>query len=487
MIGAVARYDLVIIGAGSGGIPAAQVAAAFGLRVALVERARVGGDCLWTGCVPSKALLAAARQAQAMRQAGHFGLPAVTPEIDSAAVWDYLRGVRAGIAASDDNPDRLRHRGIDVIEGEASVAGAHEVVVRGGAGVESRLPTGVVLVCTGSRPAEPPIEGLAAAGYLTNESVFELERAPDSVVIVGGGPVGTELAQALVRLGVRVTLVQRGRRILARDEPRLAERLERRLIAEGVEVVTGVEIHRVTVEEGHKVAHGALHDQGEEAGAFPAAEVVVACGRLPNVEALGLDVAGVEVGPLGIRVDEHGRTNVGRIYAAGDVTGHPSFTHAAAHDAVAVVRDAFFPGRGRRARLVPWCTFTDPELAHVGLTEADARAQFGKGVRAWRFDLAGTDRARTDGVADAEMVAITDGSRRLVGAHILAPHAGDMIGELVLAIDRELRIDDLAAVVHVYPTLATGVQQLAARAEIARWRGRRWLTWPARLAGRWAR
>ncbi|MGH9244725.1 MAG: dihydrolipoyl dehydrogenase family protein [Acidimicrobiales bacterium] len=471
------RYDLVIVGAGSGGIVAARVAAAFGIRVALVERGRIGGECLWTGCVPSKALVAAARVTNTIRTADRLGLAGGRPDIDTAEVWKRVRAVQEEIASVDDDPDKLRAAGIDVVFGGAALSGRHEVTVTDfGTGTgDERLVGGVILLCTGSRPAEPAIEGLADAGYLTHETVFELARPPDSLVIVGGGSVGVELAQALRRLGVRATLLEREPRILPDEEPGLADRLERRLAAEGVEVVAGADVRRVTVEEGHKVVHARIDDDGEDA-AFPAAEVLVAAGRRANVDGLGLETVGVEVGPLGITVDDRGRTNVPGIYAAGDVTGPPRFTHAAAHDAVAAVRDAFLPGRGRRASLVPRCTFTDPELAGVGMTEAEARDVFGRGVGTWRSDLARTDRARTDAVADCEVVLVTDESRRLVGAHLLAPHAGEMIGELALAVDRELHIDDLARLVHVYPTLSIGIHELATRVALRRWRRMRWLS-----------
>jgi pyruvate/2-oxoglutarate dehydrogenase complex dihydrolipoamide dehydrogenase (E3) component len=288
-------------------------------------------------------------------------------------------------------------------------------------------------------------------------------------VMLGGGPICVELAQALARLGTRVTILQRGPRLLPREEPELAERLTAALRAERVQIVTDVAADRVSVAaDATKTVHA-----GE--ASWTATELFVGTGRTPNVEDLGLEECGVKLGASGVAVDAALRTSVRSIYAAGDVAGRHHFTHAAGYEAARAVRNMFLPGTSRGAYLVPWCTFTDPELAHAGLTEAQARAEHGAAaVRVWRHDLAHSDRARTDSAQDGELRIVT-AKGRIVGAHVLAPAAGELIGELALAIDRKLKLADLASVVHVYPTIALAIQQLAAEASYEKAERMRWL------------
>ena len=457
------RYDLLIIGMGSAGMVAAEFAATLGVKVAVAERSRPGGDCLWTGCVPSKALLASARAAHTIRHAAAYGLEAVGPGADTDRVWTRLKAIQAQIAATDDSPDRFAALGVDVLAGAARLTSA--TTVRVGEPHTTRY----VLLATGSRPALPPIEGLADAGPLTSETIFALDQAPRSIVMIGGGPICVELAQALARLGVRVTMLQRGPRVLPREEPELAERLAAILRRERVQIVTDAEVDRVTVAaDGTATVHA-----GERS--WTAAEIFVGAGRSPNVDGLGLEDCGVKLGAQGVAVDASLRTSVKSIYAAGDVAGRHHFTHAAGYEAARAVRNMFLPGTSRGDYLVPWCTFTDPELAHAGLTEAQARAQHGDGaVAVWRQDLAHSDRARTDSGDDGE-VRIVTAKGRIVGAHVLAPAAGELIGELALAIDRGLKLADLANVVHVYPTIALAIQQIAAQASYAKAQRLRWL------------
>ncbi len=463
------RYDLVIVGMGSGGLVAGEFAASLGLRVAAVERSRVGGDCLWTGCVPSKALLASARTAHHLRTADRFGMKAVEPEIDLAAVWRRIRAIQEEIAETDDNPARYEAMGMEMIRGEARLTGPNAVAVGGRV-----LQTRRILVCTGSRPATPQVPGLEDAGFLTSENVFELESPPRSVVMVGGGPIGVELAQALNRLGIGVTLLQKGDRLLPREEPELAELLRGILEGEGVDVRLGAEISRVAREGELKVVESS---NGER---FRAEEILVATGRTPATDGLGLEEAGVAVGPRGIEVDGRMRTNVSSVYAVGDVAGRYHFTHSAGHEGAMAVRDMFFPGRGRVSDLVPWTTFTDPELAHVGLTAAEARERHGaEKVAVERADLSHSDRARADGTSEGRIMLVT-ARDKLVGAHILAPAAGELIHEPALAIRQGMKLRDLASLIHVYPTMATSINLLAAEAAYRHARRFGWLT---RLAG----
>jgi pyruvate/2-oxoglutarate dehydrogenase complex dihydrolipoamide dehydrogenase (E3) component len=460
------RYDLVIIGMGSGGMVAAEFATAIGVRVAVVERDRVGGDCLWTGCVPSKALLASAKAAHTMRHADRYGLPPIDPDIDTQAVWDRIRAVQASIAATDDNAERFEALGVDVVFGQAHMNGPHEVLVDG----VRRLVAKHVLVCTGSRPAEPDVEGLRHAGYLTSENVFRLVRAPKSIVVIGGGPIAVELAQAFARLGVAITVLQKGPGILPRDEPSLVETLTAMLVADGVDLRTDVMTERVTVEPGAPGEPATKVVHGTEAGrptTWRAEELLVAVGRRPNLEDLGLDALGVETGPKGVTVDERMRTSVPSVYAVGDVAGRRLFTHSAGYEAVRAVRDMFFPGKGKADEMVPWCTFTDPELAHAGLTPTEASERHGDDVAVWRSGLDHSDRARAESATEGAIVLVTV-KDRLVGAHVLAPAAGELIHELALAIREEMKLASLAGMVHVYPTLATTVGQLAAQAAFAK-------------------
>jgi pyruvate/2-oxoglutarate dehydrogenase complex dihydrolipoamide dehydrogenase (E3) component len=463
------RYDLVIIGMGSGGMVGAEFAATIGLRVAVIERGRIGGDCLWTGCVPSKALLASAKAAHTMRVADKYGLPSIDPiEIDTSLVWKRIRSIQQDLAGTDDDPARFEAMGIEIIAGQARIAGPNTVEL---VGQDRTLETRFILLCTGSRPLTPAIEGLKEAGFLTSESVFEIERAPTSVVMIGGGPIAVEMAQGFTRLGIRTTVLQRGPGILPRDEPDLVATLTGLLRAEGVDLRVNVETERVAVAEGRKIVFGA--ENGEPAR-WDAEELLVAAGRRPNIEGLGLDEVGVKVGRRGIEVDERMRTSVPSIYAAGDVAGRFLFTHSAAYEAVRAVRDAFYPGKGKVTDFVPWCTFTDPELAHAGLTVAEAEIKHGDDVEVYRMELSHSDRARADGASEGCIIVVT-AKGKLVGAHILAPSAGEMIHELALAINEGMKLAEVASLIHVYPTLSTGIGQLAGEAAFEGAKRLRWL------------
>ncbi len=462
------RYDLVIVGMGSGGMVGAEFASTIGLRVAVVERARVGGDCLWTGCVPSKALLASAKAAHTMRTAPRYGLPAVDFEIDTSLVWARIRAVQAEVATTDDSPDRYAAMGIEIIPGQARIVGPNTVEILG---EERRLETRVILICTGSHPAVPEIEGLKEAGFLTSENVFDIDRAPRSVIMIGGGPIAIEMAQAFSRLGIVITVLQKDAGILPRDEADLVAVLARTLRDEGVDLRLNVETERIAVADGRKIVFGA--EAGEPAR-WEAEELLVAVGRRPNVEGLGLEEVGVKVGRRGIEVDERMRTSVPSIYAAGDVAGRFLFTHSAAYEAVRAVRDAFYPGKGKVTDFVPWCTFTDPELAHAGLTVAEAETRHGDDVEVWRMELAHSDRARAESASEGAIVVVT-AKGRVVGAHILAPSAGEMIHELAVAIHEGMKLAELAGLIHVYPTLSTGIGQLAGEAAFEGAKRLRWL------------
>jgi pyruvate/2-oxoglutarate dehydrogenase complex dihydrolipoamide dehydrogenase (E3) component len=463
-------FDLVVIGTGSGGAVAAEFAAdVLGVRVAAVEREAVGGDRLWSGSVPSKALLASAGVAHVTRHGSPFGVEVPAPRIDLPAVWERVRQVRTEMADRFVGPTRLAELGVELVRGTATVTGAREVTVEGPDG-RRVLRTRYVLVATGSRPAIPELDGLEELGgpaaldptrAITTDSLFELEQPPASVVMIGGGPVGVELAQTLARLGVPTTVVEAAPRLLPREEPDLSERLTEILRRDGVVVRLGAAATSLRVEgsTGDPSRVTVTTAAGES---ISAAGVLLATGRVPSVEGLGLERFGIHVGPSGVPVDGRNRTIVPNVYVVGDAAaGRPRFAHAAATDAVLAVRDMFLPGRGRATPLVPWCTFTDPELGHAGMTASEARQRFGdRAVTVHRRDLSANERAVAEGRTDGAMLVVTVRDR-IVGAHVLAPHAGELVNEFALAIRLGLRLRDLADMVHVSPTYSSTIARLA--------------------------
>ncbi len=451
-----ARYDLVIVGMGSAGMTAAEFAATLPIKVCAIERDRVGGDCLWTGCVPSKALLASAKAAHTMRHADRYGLAAVEPEVDRARVWERVRAVQAQLAATTDAPEHFTAKGIELRFGEATLTSPGTIAI-GGEELEARH----ILLCTGGRPAVPPIPGLEEAGYETSESLFELTDPPASIVVIGGGPIAIELAQAFARLGMAVTVLQDMPGILPREEPELVALLTARLREEGVDLQLGTRAERVELApDGTRVVHAG----GRE---FRAEAILVATGRAPNVEGIGLEALGIDVGKPGVSVDDGQRTTARSVWAAGDVSGGYLFTHAAGFEAARAVRNMVFPGTADDEPLVPWATFTDPELAHVGMTSAEAIEAFGADdVEVRRHDLQDSDRARAES-ADLGRIVVVTHKGRIVGGHALAPSAGELVHELALAITEKKKLADLAGLVHVYPTISLGIQQLAAQAAYA--------------------
>jgi pyruvate/2-oxoglutarate dehydrogenase complex dihydrolipoamide dehydrogenase (E3) component len=450
-----ARYNLVVLGAGTAGLVAAAGAAGLGARVALVERHLLGGDCLNYGCVPSKALIRAARAAHDAAGAGAFGVR-VTPGggADFAAVMERVRRVRAGIARHDAVARLAGTYGVDVFLGEGRFCAPDCIAVEG-----RRLRFAKAVIATGARALRPPIPGLEAAGFLTNETVFSLTALPARLGVVGGGPLGCELAQAFRRLGSAVTVVDAAPRLLPREDPDAAEILRRAFGREGIELVLGEPVAGVeTGAGGKRVLLGAA------AGgrALEVDEILIGAGRVPNVDGLGLELAGVAFDRTGIGVDDHLRTSNRRIFAAGDVCLALKFTHTADAAARIVVRNALFGGRARVSALtVPWCTYTDPEIAHVGLHEADAAA---RGLRAESFtvDLADVDRALLDGEAEGfARLVVRRGSDRLLGATIVARHAGEMIGEVGVAMAAGVGLAKLSGVIHPYPTQAEAIRRAA--------------------------
>ncbi len=444
------EYDLIVIGAGSGGLSAAPFAAKLGARVALVEKYRPGGDCLYTGCVPSKALIKAAKVAWEMRTAAEYGLPASEPNVDLGRVTAHIQEVIQRVYQFE-SAEVLADAGVDLVIGEARFLDTHTVQA-GDRVLRGRRS----LICTGSRATIPPVPGLEESRFLTYDDVFQMQRLPEHLLVVGAGPIGMEMAQAFRRLGSRVTMFQRSRRLLTIADPDCSEALAGVLRDEGIAFHLGSTLEAVE-RTGDTVAITSGGDRIE------GDQVLVAAGRKPNVEGLDLERAGVAYGPRGVPVDQYLRTNQPHIYACGDVVGSHQFTHYAGMQGYVAVRNAMLPGHSTGVlEQVPWTIFTDPEVARVGLTEPEAREQHGSEVEVTRWPLERIDRAQTDEDRHGFIKVVHRPNGEILGAHIVAARAGEMIHEYVLAMDHSLKFGDLSSSVHVYPTYSVGNQQAAA-------------------------
>jgi pyruvate/2-oxoglutarate dehydrogenase complex dihydrolipoamide dehydrogenase (E3) component len=441
------RYDLTVIGAGSAGLVAADFAARFGARVLLIEKDRIGGDCTWTGCVPSKALLHAAGIAHQARVASDLGIRISGVEIDFPAVMSQVRQAVARVYWFE-TPEQLAKRGVTVEQGQARFLDEHTVDVAG-----RRIYSRSFVICTGARAQRPSVAGLDSVPYLTYEEVFELDQLPARLLVLGGGPVGVEMAQAFVRLGSKVTLIEREDRLLSAADPEASDVLARVLSAEGVAIET-FEVVEALAADGEIVLRSARESVVGD-------RLLVATGRRPDIEGLDLERAGVAFDERGIRVDRNLKTSKGHIYAAGDVTGSFQFTHFAGWQGYAAARNALFPGSVRGlAATVPWAVFTEPELAQVGLTEEQARGH-GTKIRVQRLPLERVDRAQTLGETDGFVKVVTSAAGRILGASIVGPSAAEVANELAVAITGGVDLEHLASTMHIYPTIGLGVQQLA--------------------------
>jgi pyruvate/2-oxoglutarate dehydrogenase complex dihydrolipoamide dehydrogenase (E3) component len=451
------RYHLVVVGAGTAGLVTAAIAASLGARVALIERHLMGGDCLNVGCVPSKAVLAAAKRVHAARAAAALGVgPAAGAEPDFGEAMRRMREIRARISPEDSAARYARDFGVHVHLGEARFTGPDRLEV---GGRELRFRRAVV--ATGARATAPPIPGLAEAGFRTNETIFELTARPARLAVIGGGPIGCELAQAFQRLGVRVHLLEVGAHVLEREDGDAAELVQRSLARDGVDLVVGCRIERVEAGGGVRRVH--LKRADGHAEALEVDEILVAVGRAPNVEGLGLEAAGVAFDlHKGALVDDRLRTSNRRIYAAGDACMAWKFTHAADAAAKIVVQNALFGGRRKLSSLVmPWCTYTDPEIAHVGLYEREAAAQ-GLELDTYLTPFAKVNRAATDGEEEGFVkVHVKKGSDRIVGATIAGSHAGELVTAVTLAMVTGQGLGAFGNVIYPYPTLAEGLKATA--------------------------
>jgi pyruvate/2-oxoglutarate dehydrogenase complex dihydrolipoamide dehydrogenase (E3) component len=435
------EYDIVIIGGGSGGLVVASAAAQLKAKVALVERDRLGGDCLWYGCVPSKSLIHASRVAYEVKNASRFGIHTNQPEIDFAKATGHVQKVIKAIEPHD-SPERFRGLGVEVIFGDGKFIDRATFEVN-----DRKLKARAFVVSTGSRPAIPPIPGLKEAGFLTNEQVFSLTERPHSLAIIGAGPIGCELGQAFSRLGSEVTIINSRDQILPKEDPEAAKVVQDQLIAEGIQILSQSRAERVEVKDGKKYLFAGKKEVIVD-------EILVSAGRVPNIESLNLEAAGVVVGKNGIQMNEKLQTTNPKIYACGDVIGGYQFTHVAGYEAVVVLTNAlFFPVSKANYRVIPWATFTDPELARVGLTEAQARERYGEDVYVLKQDFAGVDRAQAEAATHGFGKIITRGNGEILGAHLVGLSAGELIHEIVMAMSNKLKVSALTGI-HIYPTLS---------------------------------
>ncbi len=435
------EYDLVVIGGGSAGLVAASAGAQINAKVALVEKNLLGGDCLHYGCVPSKSLIHAAKIAHNVKTASQFGIYTHEPTIKLDEAMGHVKSVVDTIQIHD-SAERFEKLGVDVIFGAGQFVDEKTFEVNG-----RQLKSRSFLVATGSRPTVPPVEGLKEAGFLTNEQVFSMTERPEALAVIGAGPIGCELGQSFARLGVEVTLIASRDVIMPKEDPEAAMIVQQKMQAEGVRILCNTRAQKVTVVDGRKHVF-----TGSET--IVVDEILIATGRTPNVNALNLEAAGVVYDKQGIKVDEKLRTSNKQIYAAGDVIGGYQFTHVAGLEAGVAMQNALvLPTKKIDYRVIPWATFTDPELSRVGLTEKQARDRYGDDVFVLRQNFDGIDRALAEAAGYGFAKFITKGDGEILGAHIVGPHAGELIHEAVIAMSQNLKVSALQCI-HVYPTLS---------------------------------
>lgn len=441
-------YNVVVIGAGTAGLVTAAGTAGLGGRVALIERGKMGGDCLNFGCVPSKALISSARVLHTIHRAGDWGIAAATEETDFARVFERMRERQAKIAPHD-SQERFESLGVEVFRGEARFVSPRAVEVNG-----CTLRAAHFVIATGTRPAIPTIDGLERVRYFTNQTIFDdLETLPRGLLVLGGGPIGCELAQTFARFGSRVTLVQRGPRLLPKEDEDVSAFARELLEKESVHVITNAELTRV---EPRADGFSATIRRGKTASDEEFDTLLIAAGRAPNVESLNLAAAGLDSSKHGVDVNNYLQTSQSHIYAAGDVTGRHLFTHVADYQARIVVRNILMPLQLLRQKAaystVPWCTFLDPEIARVGLGEDEARKR-GIAYDLFEQEMAAVDRAVVENAtAGRAKVIVRRGSDRILGATIIAEHAGDPLQPIVLAMRCGLGLGKIASTIHPYPT-----------------------------------
>ncbi len=456
------RYNLVVIGAGTAGLVAAAGAAGLGGKVALIEKHLMGGDCLTVGCVPSKALLSAAHVAHRVRHAGEYGVAGVnSASVDFPQVMERMRRLRAHIAHHD-SARRFSDLGVDVYLGEGRFLSSDTIEVGG-----QKLRFARALIATGGRAVVPPVPGLAETPHLTNENVFTLTELPKRLAVIGGGPIGCEMAQAFARFGSAVTIFDKGKVLLSKEEPEASALLRQVLLREGVSLQLETELISVAVADGAKKIAFKVQDGNEQTLLFD--QILVAAGRAPNVEGLGLEAAGVKFDThKGVKVDGKLTSSNPHIFAAGDVAGHFQFTHAADAMSRMVLRNALFFGRSKLDELVmPWVTYTEPEVARVGQDAAGAKRADAK-MTTYTVQMAQMDRAIVEGDTEGFATVHVDGKGHILGATIVARHAGEMITPITLAMTKKLKLSDLGETIFPYPTQTEVLKRVADQSSRAR-------------------
>jgi len=460
-------YDIVVIGGGAAGLTVATGSVKLGLKVALIEKEKLGGDCLYYGCVPSKTLLHSAKVASLIRRAEEFGLNETSLSFEFekviSHVWDIIHKIE-----EHDDPERFRKMGVDVIFGEPRFISSREVEVNG-----KKIKSNKFVISTGSKSLIPPLEGLKETGFITHVDVFHLKELPKSLVIIGAGPIGMEMSQAFARFGCDVSVLEMSERILPIEDEDISEALEQRLSQEGITFFTGTKAKQIHTQNGKKLV---LAEKNGNDVLITADEILIAVGRSPNVEELNLEAAAIEYNSQGIVVDDGLRTTAKNIWACGDVAGPYLFTHMAEYQAGIVIRNALLKLKAKvDYSIVPWTTFTDPEVAHVGITETQAR-ESRINYSVYKHEYADVDRALTEVEGVGFIKIITTGWReKIIGSHLIGPNAGELIAELSLAIKKKLTVKDISSTIHVYPTLALGTRQTADIAFRRKFESSQWL------------
>lgn len=453
------EYDVVVIGGGSAGLTSSGIAANFGAKTMMIEKDKLGGDCTWNGCIPSKTLIKTASVLHNARRAAEFGLDIDLVNVNSGKVMAHIDRIRREVYHDADRPEIFEKMGIEVVKGEATFHDDHTILIKGGEGNERKVTTKYVFICAGAKAFVPPIPGISDVDVLTNESMFEIHDLPEKLVIIGAGPIGTEMAQSFNRLGTQVHVLDMAPGILVNDDPELTEILRLKLAEEGVNYYLESSVERI-----EKITGGVrvIFRQNGEESFVEGDRLLVATGRRANIDTLNPGAAGVETWKGGIRVNDKCRTSKKNIYAIGDVTGEYQFTHMSEHMAKIAATNALLkiPMKIDRKH-VPWVTYTDPELGHVGATEKELRE---KGVKfeVYRFPFNKIDRAVTDGNTTGMIkIFAKKWNGKILGATVLGSHAGEIISQYALAMRNGISLRNFADTIHPYPTYGLGARRAA--------------------------
>lgn len=452
-------FDAIVIGGGAAGLTAAGIAANFGAKTMMIEKDRLGGDCTWTGCVPSKALLKAGKVAQNIRKAGKYGLIDSEPEINFRKVIEHVHEIRQDIYEEADAPKIFESMGIEVVSGTAAFLDDHTIEITRKDRDTRVVSARYFFICTGGSAFVPPIEGIETVDYLTNESLFEIDELPEELIVIGAGPIGTEMAQAMNRLGSKVTVIDMADRIMVNDNPELAGMLQEKLETEGIEYVLGAQVNKVSSENDEVQVQVTIDGESKT---IAGTNLLMATGRRANVEGINLEAAGVTYSKKGVQVNDKCQTTISHIYACGDVTGDYQFTHMSDHMAKVAATNALlkFPMKVDTDH-VPWCTYTDPELGHVGATEQQL-SENGTSYEVYRFPFSKIDRALTESEGEGIIkVFAKKWNGKILGASVLGTNAGEMISEYAVAMKNGVSLRNLADTIHPYPTYGLGARRAA--------------------------